>query len=1023
MAFHQMRITVVFECGLCFVALVVLALISLGGSPASAQSAEEQELLLPPRPGLVATWTDGKQTVTLLESRLALRLQADQAPHPALASDRFTGRLAGVLYVQRPGVYRFRAEVRGAFQLKVGGELVLDCQSSGDEAHRVSGNSIELAYGSSLLEATFEKTGHGPAELRVFWQQEGSFEETVVPVALGHLERHETTELLAGQRAEAGHLLAAELRCTKCHAPRRDDEALALSVDRGPDLTGVGERTYSRWLYHWLERPHALRPGTAMPAMFGASETEQLDLYAAWRYLAAQGGPLPLNSEAAGANIAAAQHDATRGEMASTGCIACHALPGEASDPALRSLSGLGSKMPASAIRQRIADPDAHHRDTRMPDFQLADNHAELLDAITAYLAAHRQSDWETEPDAPPEAAIAERFQQLGGAKADAAMLDELPGVERWERLGKLVVQTRGCLACHELKEEGESLENRAPPAAGWSDLAPRLAAATEEGCLTASPLPSAPDFALGDEQRAALAEFIGSPAPIRSEAPIHLARMELERLGCTACHDRDGRPGRFGERITQFVPLGSDETLRDVAPPSLANIGEKLHLATLQAIIDGKARARPWMKLKMPLLSKHHLGDLAEWLLAADGLPPVKEKLQPLAATPEQLELGRQLIGRTGLNCVSCHDVRGEPSIGTRGPDLANVFQRVTSDWFHRWLLDPQRIEPGTRMPTVFFGGISAAPQYLDGDPDGQLAAMWAYLSQGRRMAMPITAPSALLVEGGENPHYEPGDRPILVRGFMPDVAGLRGIALGYPSGTHFAFDSQECRLTAMWQGDFVSVGGWFDNGRGTAHDNAARPLAELRWQAVATAPLEIAGSQTAARSRFRGCWVDDQRGTFAWELTAADGQALKVEESPQPLPDGIGRAGLRRTFRVASATKQSLALHVANMVDDGKVQFFGNDGRPLLSAADAPTWAMVRDEQKQTWLIGLVDRASSGEATRWQVETGDRGQSLSLAWQSSPEEPCEKQVDYILLAEGETLVPQRLAAWSQQLRGGGEK
>jgi hypothetical protein len=46
-----------------------------------------------------------------------------------------------------------------------------------------------------------------------------------------------------------------------------------------------------------------------------------------------------------------------------------------------------------------------------------------------------------------------------------------------------------------------------------------------------------------------------------------------------------------------------------------------------------------------------------------------------------------------------------------------------------------------------------------------------------------------------------------------MPDVAGLRGIALGTPAGT-LAFDSERCVLTAAWTG-FAEIGGWFDNGR----------------------------------------------------------------------------------------------------------------------------------------------------------------------------------------------------------------
>src|SRR5260370_12368814 len=79
-----------------------------------------------------------------------------------------------------------------------------------------------------------------------------------------------------------------------------------------------------------------------------------------------------------------------------------------------------------------------------------------------------------------------------------------------------------------------------------------------------------------------------------------------------------------------------------------------------------------------------------------------------------------------------------GIAKFGTRGPDLALMNQRVRHEWYERWLEQPQRMQPGTRMPTVFVDGKSLLPTILGGDAQSQADAMWAYLSLGRNLPLP---------------------------------------------------------------------------------------------------------------------------------------------------------------------------------------------------------------------------------------------------------------------------------------------
>jgi hypothetical protein len=463
------------------------------------------------------------------------------------------------------------------------------------------------------------------------------------------------------------------------------------------------------------------------------------------------------------------------------------------------------------------------------------------------------------------------------------------------------------------------------------------------KGCLAHRPAATVPDFGLTDEARHAIRQFLVFGANgAGSDAPTYRAERRLDQLGCTACHARNGRGGVFAKRITRFVPLGSDTTVQDVAPPDLSGIGEKLLPESLRGVVEGRHRSRPWMHLKMPRFPAPLVEGLADGLVLADGCDPADVQPAPPHATPELVETGRLLVGSTGLGCASCHDVAGIPSTGVRGPDLAGVFARVRRDWFTRWMFNPQDISPGTRMPSVFFEGKSAAPQFLDGDPDGQLTALWAYLSRGERIPLPVLGPSPdELVEGGEGPNVVPKETPLLVRGYLGEHGGIRGIALGFPEGTHFGFDSERCRLVSVWQGPFLERQGWFDAGRGGAERDGDRILGDRIWQGPEGSLWAIGrrednrvpkvrlgderlgradgspATRTAlswpARTRYEACWAGSNDSGFAYRLEFAGGVALEVEDRPAPLVGGNSPAFRRHLTVTGAPADRAVWLRVA--------------------------------------------------------------------------------------------------------------
>ncbi|MGH7711104.1 MAG: cytochrome c oxidase subunit II [Gemmatimonadaceae bacterium] len=85
-----------------------------------------------------------------------------------------------------------------------------------------------------------------------------------------------------------------------------------------------------------------------------------------------------------------------------------------------------------------------------------------------------------------------------------------------------------------------------------------------------------------------------------------------------------------------------------------------------------------------------------------------VRERLPASTAMDSLRVAGAAVFGRA---CAYCHMVRGTSSLGKLGPDLTHFGSRRTlasatlensPQHLAAWLADPQRVKPGTRMPTV---------------------------------------------------------------------------------------------------------------------------------------------------------------------------------------------------------------------------------------------------------------------------------------------------------------------------------
>ncbi|HEV3443216.1 MAG TPA: hypothetical protein VG099_01170, partial [Gemmataceae bacterium] len=499
-----------------------------------------------------------------------------------------------------------------------------------------------------------------------------------------------------------------------------------------------------------------------------------------------------------------------------------------------------------------------------------------------------------------------------------------------------------------------------------------------DQGCLSdmRRKQSRSPRFAFSDQDRQALRLFLREGAEgAGSPAPAHAARVALERFNCLACHARDGAGGLTAALTDQLRRVEKAENSEAITPPPLTGVAHKLRTSWMKQVLTQGARARPWMGLCMPQFGEANVGWLPEALAALEGAEP-DSRIHKEPITAEKVLAGKQLVGKGGFGCISCHDIAGIPNTGTRGPDLASMYQRVRHDWYRSWLEQAQRMQPGTRMPTIFAEGKSLLPKILGGNADAQAEAIWAYLSLGKTLPLP---------EGLEPP---PGlvlsvkNRPILLRTFMPD-ASPRALAVGFPGGISVAFDLTTCRLAYAWSGAFLDAAPVWD-GRG---GNPARLLGPRFWTSPAGCAWAMHTSHEppdfAAQARdpgYGGALPEGQvyngprhlqfddysldelgRPTLHYHLENGGDDRLAIAEQVEPLRSPLA-TGLARRF-VVTRPAQTTAW------------FFAAQSRQNPRILDRHNMPLAVD-----WKVGQVEFETAGRLLLL-PQDGDRLAILDLA------------------------------------------
>ena len=527
-----------------------------------------------------------------------------------------------------------------------------------------------------------------------------------------------------------GQRLFEQVGCTGCHLVKGYENIPKIA----PSLLKVSAKVDPSWMVRWIENPHKFRPRTRMPN-FDIRENDAIAIASfIWSQSKEEGDkwkqehPLPAAVTVGDANAIA------KGKklVESVGCKGCHGFAdGEYTTPLGKSkdlvpnLKDVAAKVVGPQwFYNWLKNPHDYSPETRMPSLRLSDDEAS---AITSYLMTLG-----TKGEAIPN--IEEKL-------ADAATI----------KRGEGLVRKWGCFGCHDIKGmEKESrigaelttfgskpteelfFGNRTDIKETWDDWTynklktPRIYATERIEQLM-------PQFDLADEDIRALrvllrgfrdrkvgAAYLADQG-LRVQQVVEGRRL-MQEYNCIGCHEIENRGGYIRKYYQENPTL---------APPILNGEGEKLQSDWFFNFLKAPVPIRPWLEIRMPTfgLSDEHANQLVNFF---NGLAKVQipfAYFDDKKIPPEYIDAAKQLVSKDYFNCFSCHqqgDKKPEGPPDGWAPDLTMARRRLNPNWILKWLKDPQKVQPGTKMPSFYPGGPD---NILGGKEDLQIEALRDYI------------------------------------------------------------------------------------------------------------------------------------------------------------------------------------------------------------------------------------------------------------------------------------------------------
>ena len=641
--------------------------------------------------------------------------------------------------------------------------------------HPIDGFGCTTCHAGLDRAVEFTRAGHTPVDAaqREEWEETYGWEEQhFLETPMLPLDRIEATCLKchtgAGDVPEAASLnlgrdLIRTYGCFGCHRiPGYED---VRSV--GPDLTTIDSKLDPDWVKRWLREPRAFKSEARMPQFWFNSNNSgpeyearnNAEINAITDFLFSKSQPNPMDPARTNGNAQMGQE-----LVESAGCLGCHAV-GPVEEDAARTqhrrrfgynLASEGSKVSIEWLYHWVRDPRNVWPDTNMPSLRLTDDEAA---DVAAYLASLTNPEFKTiavpETDETSLDEITLEFLRAGLTGIEAReSLEQMSLEEKSLYSGERLIARYGCFGCHTI----EGFENTQPIGTELTEAGSKLIARLDFGFLDIEhnrsswyeqklrdprifdvdrvkrpeELARMPDYRFTDEQVDSIVlvltgmvkdEVIPEMRNDLTEA-IEAGRALIAQRNCRGCHEIESGGGDIRS------------TIEDAAfwPPLLNTQGAKTQPLWLHPFLEdpGEETLRPWLTTRMPTFyfDEVEATTITRYFSALDQVdfPFINTAI---ATTNERLQVGEELYEL--LQCARCHPADGPLPPGVEAADLAPELQiaheRLRPAWVLDWLIDPQQIAPGTRMPTFFPDGQSPFPDVLDGDSQAQIRAVRDYL------------------------------------------------------------------------------------------------------------------------------------------------------------------------------------------------------------------------------------------------------------------------------------------------------
>jgi len=559
-----------------------------------------------------------------------------------------------------------------------------------------------------------------------------------------------------------GRQMVEDLGCFGCHTIAGFEKAQKV----GPDLTRIANKVDPSWLVRWIQKPKGYLPKTKMPH-FELSGDDALSIAA---YLLRTSQAMP---ELRGVFKASASAERGKEIVSAVGCLGCHRIPGieakappdgtpspasppdterEAPAPGAETasekkpvkarpfapppvpgnqdfapdLSRVAGKVNADWLFTWVKNPKQFRPTTRMPNLRLSDEEAR---AVTAFLMTLG------------------RKQPIAGVEREVSKTERVAA-------GEHLIRKRGCFGCHDIKGF-ETSDKVAPDLSNfsqkrllelffgeaiqvkqtWQDYTfwklknPQIYATERVEQLM-------PNFGFTDDEAKTLRVYLKSLSAERvqpqfqrglsdEELAIQSGRTLVQRYNCNGCHVIEGQGGA----IATFY---ANETR--VPPPlevGMMHEGEKVQATWLYQFLGRPIPLRPWLDVRMPTfgLNIEESTALTKYFAVMGKQQVPYEYVSLGEPSHELMEAGRILMSKDYFDCFTCHqqgDKKPEGPPENWAPDLGLAKRRLRPIWIGKWLKDPQKIQPGTKMPSYYPGGPD---DILGGNEDRQIQAIIEYL------------------------------------------------------------------------------------------------------------------------------------------------------------------------------------------------------------------------------------------------------------------------------------------------------